>query len=288
MKKETLHEFILITFAIFLISFAVYFFLVPSEIVIGSISGLSMVLNKLTNLPISIWTFILNTALLVIGFIFIGKEFGAKTVYTSLLMPVFIALFEFLVPITSSLTQNQVYDLVTYSLITAFGQALLFNANASSGGIDIVGKIISKYTHLEIGKAVTISGIVASMTSILAYDLGTLIVSILGTFANGLAIDYFIDGFNKKKKICILSDHYEEIQSYIMNTMKRGVTLYTAKGGFQQEERTELVTIMTKSEYKKLLDYLHKADFKCFVTVSTVNEVIGTWNINKTKGYKKN
>ena len=155
--------------------------------------------------------------------------------------------------------------------------------NASSGGLDIVGKIVSKYTHMEIGKALMLSGFITSMTSILVYDVGTLVVSLIGTYANGQAIDYFIDGFHKKKKICILSEEYPVIQDYIMNSMNRGVTLYKAVGGFKKEERVELVTIMTSNEYKKLLDYLHKSNFQAFVTDSTVNEVIGTWNINKRK-----
>lgn len=281
MKKGTIHQFALITFAMFIISVSIYFFLIPSGIVVGSISGLAMVLHNLMPLSISMITLILNMGLLLIGFIFIGKEFGAKTVYTSILLPLYLALFELILPLTKSITGNSVYDLITYTLIIAFGQAILFNVNASSGGLDIVGKIISKYTHMEIGKALTLSGFITSMTSILVYDLGTLVVSLIGTYANGQAIDYFIDGFNKKKKICILSEEYLAIQDHIMNTMNRGVTLYKAIGGFKKEERVELVTIMTSNEYKRLLDYLHKSNFQAFVTVSTVNEVIGTWNINK-------
>lgn len=279
--KINVSEFAYITFAMFIISIAVYFFQIPSGIVVGSISGLSMVINTALGFPISIITFILNMGLLIIGFLFIGKEFGAKTVYTSMLMPLFLGIFEFIIPITSSITQSSVYDLVSYTLLIAFGQAMLFNVNASSGGLDIVGKIVSKYTHMEIGKALTISGIVTASTSILVYDVPTLIVSLIGTYANGQAVDYFIDGFNKKKKICILSEDYEKIMDFIMKDMKRGVTVYSAIGGFDKTPRIEVVTIMTTSEYKKLMDYLHKSDYKAFVTVSTVNEVIGTWNINK-------
>lgn len=280
-NKINISEFAYITFAMFIISIAVYFFQIPSGIVVGSISGLSMVINAAFGLPISIITFILNMGLLIIGFLFIGKEFGAKTVYTSMLMPLFLGVFEFIIPITSSITQSSVYDLISYTLLIAFGQAMLFNVNASSGGLDIVGKIVSKYTHMEIGKALTISGIVTASTSILVYDVSTLIVSLIGTYANGQAVDYFIDGFNKKKKICILSEDYEKIMDFIMKDMRRGVTVYSAIGGFDKTPRIEVVTIMTTSEYKKLMDYLHKSNYKAFVTVSTVNEVIGTWNINK-------
>lgn len=281
MTKKIISEFAYITFAMFIISCSIYFFLIPSGIVVGSISGLSMVLNQVINLPISVITFILNVGLLIIGFIFIGKEFGAKTVYTSVLLPLFLAVFEIVIPLEESLTQNNVYDLISYTLIIAFGQAMLFNVNASSGGMDIVGKIISKYTHLEIGKALTICGIITAATSIFVYDISTMIVSLIGTYANGQAVDYFVGGFNKRKRICILSEHYEEIMKYIMEDMNRGVTVYSAVGGFDKVPKIELVTIMTTSEYKKLLNYLHQSDYKVFVTISTVNEVIGTWNINK-------
>lgn len=285
-KQGIVKEGLLITFAMLLVSAAVYFFMVPSKIVVGSISGLAMVLAELLHMQMSTITFILNAVLLLVGFIFIGKEFGAKTVYTSLLLPIFLWIFEHLVPVNESLTGNSVYDLVSYILIIALGQAILFNVNASSGGLDVIAKIISKYTHVDIGKAVTIGGMITAVTSIFVYDVGTLIVSVLGTYANGIAVDYFIDGFNKRKKICILSDSYKEIQQYIMQDLKRGVTIYTARGGYDGQEKTELVTIMTPNEYKQLLNYLHQSEFKAFVTVYNVSQVIGKWNINGDKRKK--
>lgn len=282
-KKGLVKEITVITFAMLIVSSAVYFFMVPSGIVVGSISGLAMVLSQLLHMQMSVITLILNVVLLIVGFIFIGKEFGAKTVYTSMLLPVFLWIFERIVPVTESLTKNSVYDLAAYILIVALGQAMLFNVNASSGGLDVIAKIINKFTHVDIGKAVTIGGLITAVTSIFVYDIGTLIVSVLGTYANGIAVDYFIDGFNKKKRICIISDDFEKIQAYIMNDLKRGVTLYRARGGYDKTERTELVTILAPSEYKQLLAYLHKADYQAFVTVYTVNEVIGKWNINGKK-----
>ena len=285
-KQGIVKEGMLITFAMLLVSAAVYFFMVPSKIVVGSISGLAMVLAELLHMQMSTITFILNAVLLLVGFIFIGKEFGAKTIYTSLLLPIFLWLLEQLVPVNESMPGNSVYDLVSYILIIALGQAILFNVNASSGGLDVIAKIISKYTHADIGKAVTIGGMITAVTSIFVYDVGTLVVSVLGTYANGIAVDYFIDGFNKRKKICILSDSYKEIQQYIMQDLKRGVTIYTARGGYDGQEKTELVTIMTPNEYKQLLNYLHQSEFKAFVTVYNVSQVIGKWNINGDKRKK--
>ena len=216
--------------------------------------------------------------MLNLGFLLIGKDFGAKTIYTSILLPIFLWIFERLIPVTESVTGNQVFDLVTYTLIVALGQAMLFHVNASSGGLDIVAKILNKFAHMELGKAVMLSGFVTAMTSILVYDVPTLIVSLLGTYANGMAVDYFIDGFNKRKRVCIISDDYKEIQNYIIHDLKRGATLYVAQGAYDEKHRTELVTILAQQEYRLLLNYLHTTKKDVFVTVSTVNEVIGQWN----------
>ena len=267
MKTNTIKSFLTITLAIFIISVAIYFFLIPSEVITGSVTGLAMVLAKITSLSISTLTFVINAFLLILGIVLIGKEFGAKTIYASLLLPLFLAVFEKMYPNNVSLTQNAVFDMATYTLILAFGQTILFRVNASSGGTDIIAKIVNKYTHMDLGKACTLVGLLICATSLIVYDIGALVVGALATLANGQAVDYFIDGFNKK--------------DYIMNTLKRGVTLYSAKGGYDKTEHTELVTIMATNEYKKLLYYLQESDIEAFVTVSTVNEVIGTWNTKK-------
>lgn len=249
MKKNLVYEYALISFATFVIAAAVYFFLIPSKVVIGSISGLAIVIAELVPLSISMITMILNVILLLIGFLLLGKEFGMKTVYTSLLMPVFIAVFEQFIPLNGSLTGSSIYDIAADILLVAFGQAILFNVNASSGGIDILAKILNKYCHIEIGKAVSAAGIVTAMTSILVYDIGTLIISILGTLANGQAVDYFTSGLNRKKKISIISDNYEKIEDYILHTMHRGVTRYQVIGSYNKETKVELVTIMDIKNY---------------------------------------
>lgn len=281
-KKKFIKEYGFITLGIFIISLAVYFFMIPSNVIVGSLSGLVIVLANFIPLPISVMTFILNAALLIIGFIFIGKEFGAKTVYTSIMLPVFLFLFEKIVPNNKSLTNDILIDTICYILVVSVGLAMLFNANASSGGLDIVAKIVNKYLHIEIGKAMTITGMCVAVSSMLVYGTKEVILSILATYVNGIVIDNFIGGFNRRKRVCILSDHYETVQKFITEELKRGVTLYTAIGGYNKTERIEVVTILTQNEYGKLLEYLHTVDMRAFVTVSTVNEVIGEWNV-KTK-----
>ena len=280
-KKKFIREYGIITLGIFIISMAVYFFMIPSNVIVGSLSGLVIVLANFIPLPISGMTFILNAALLIIGFIFIGKEFGAKTVYTSVMLPVFLFVFEKIVPNNKSLTGDILIDTICYVLVVSVGLAMLFNANASSGGLDIVAKIVNKYLHVEIGKAMTITGMCVAVSSILVYGTKEVILSILATYVNGIVIDNFIGGFNRRKRVCILSDHYEVVQKFITEELNRGVTLYTAMGGYNKTERIEVVTILTQNEYGKLLEYLHTVDMRAFVTVSTVNEVIGEWNIKK-------
>lgn len=278
-----LKEYAYITVGVFIIAAAVYFFMIPSNVIVGSLSGLVIVLSHFIPIPISVMTFILNAVLLIIGFIFIGREFGAKTVYTSALLPVFLFVFEKVVPNNKSLTNDILIDTICYVLVVSVGLAMLFNANASSGGLDIAAKILNKFMHVEIGKAMTITGMCVAVSSITVYDTKSVILSILATYVNGIVIDNFIGGFNRRKRVCILSDHYEVIQKFIAQELHRGVTLYKAMGGYNREERIEIQTILTQNEYGKLLEYMHTVDVKAFVTVSTVNEVIGEWNAAKKK-----
>jgi len=280
-QTKKIKEYGVITLGTLIVSAAVYFFLLPSNVVVGSLSGLVMVLATFIPLKISVMTFILNAVLLVIGFLFIGKEFGAKTVYTSLLMPVFLYVFELVFPNNKSLTDDVLLDTICYLLVVSVGLALLFNANASSGGLDIVAKLLNKYMHIEIGKAMTLAGMCTAISSIFVYDTKTLVLSVLGTYANGIVLDHFIDGFNRRKRICILTEQYKEIQHFIVHELHRGVTLYPAIGGYNNEEKIELITILTRNEYAEVLQYLHSIDEKAFVTVSTVNEVIGQWNVKQ-------
>ena len=277
-KGALVKEYAIITAGIFLTAAAVYFFMMPANIVLGSITGLAMVLVNFIPVQVSVMTFILNVFCLVIGFLLVGKEFGAKTVYTSVLLPVFLYVLELLFPNNSSLTNDLLLDTLCCIILISIGQTLMFNANASSGGLDIVAKILNKYFHLELGKGIALAGILTVATTILVYDAKTLIVGILGTYFNGLVLDEYISGFARRKRVCFLSEKYQEIAEYIMHDIKRGVTLYEAKGGYDQSKKVEVQTILTQNEYGQLIDYIHKTDPKAFVTVSTVSEVVGYWN----------
>lgn len=283
-KKELIREYGYITVGVFIVAIAVYFFLMPSNVVIGSLAGLIMVIAEFVPLKISVLTFIANAILLTLGFLLVGKEFGAKTVYCSLLMSVYLAIFEVVFPNYTSLTNDQFLDALCYMVVVSVGLAMLFNVNASSGGLDIVAKLMNKFLHVDMGKAMSIAGMATAATAILAYDSKSVVLSFLGTYANGVVIDSFIDGFNKKKHVCILSKEYKAIQDFIVRELKQGVTLYEAIGGYHNDKKIELITILDKNSYAKLLQFVHSVDEHAFMTVSTTNEIIGHWNIKRKLG----
>lgn len=273
-KSDFMKEFIVITFATLIVSAAVFFFLIPSQVSVGSISGLVMILGNIIPLHISIITFILNGLLLIIGFLLIGKEFGAKTVYTSLLLPLFLRIFEIWFPDFSSINGDPFLDMVCYIFVVSIGLAILFRENASSGGLDIVAKLLNKYFRMDMGKAMALPGMCVALSSILFYDKKLVVLSLLGTYLNGLVLDHFIFGLNLKKRVCIISEKESEIRSFILNRLHSGATIYEGRGAYDGQPKTEIITIVDKNEYALLMSYLLKTDPSAFVTVYTVSEVI--------------
>lgn len=273
-KSDFMKEFIVITFATLIVSAAVFFFLIPSQVSVGSISGLAMILGNIIPLHISIITFILNGLLLIIGFLLIGKEFGAKTVYTSLLLPLFLRIFEIWFPDFSSINGDPFLDMVCYIFVVSIGLAILFRENASSGGLDIVAKLLNKYFRMDMGKAMALPGMCVALSPILFYDKKLVVLSLLGTYLNGLVLDHFIFGLNLKKRVCIISEKEAEIRSFILNRLHSGATIYEGRGAYDGQPKTEIITIVDKNEYALLMSYLLKTDPSAFVTVYTVSEVI--------------
>ena len=263
-----------ITFATFIVAVAVYFFMMPNNLAIASIAGLAVVLQKFIPLSVATISLIFNVGLLIIGFVFVGREFGGKTVYTSVILPIFVGIFEKLFPKYNGLTGDPFLDMICYIFIVSIGLSLLFNHNASSGGLDIIVKILNKYLHIDKGKAMSIAGMLVSLSAIFAYDTKTVVLSVLGTYLNGIILDYFLFGTNIKKKVCILSRKNEEIKKYILKNMHSGATLYKVIGAYNNEEHEEVVAIVNKREYGVLMQFIRRTDPDAFVTVSTINEVM--------------
>ena len=263
----------ILTGGVAIIAAAVYFFLVPSHASVSSISGLGIVLANFVPLPLSAITMILNVVLLIIGFFTCGREFGAKTVYTSVMLPVFIALFERLFPDIGSLTDSQELDVLCYILVVSVGLSILFNRNASSGGLDIVAKIMNKYLHMELGRAMSLSGMCVALSAALVYDKKTVVLSILGTYFNGLVLDHFIFDHNIKRRVCIITEKEEALRRFILSDLHSGATVYESYGAYNMQKRREIITIVDKSEYQKLMNYMNQEDPQAFITVYTVSDI---------------
>ncbi len=272
--RETVREFFIITFATVIVAAAVFFFLIPSHVSVGSISGLAIVLGNVVPFSISSITFILNGFLLILGFLFLGREFGAKTVYTSFLLPVVLAILEFAFPDNQSVTNDAFLDTLCYIFVVSIGLAILFNQNASSGGLDIVAKFLNQYLHMELGKAMSLAGMCVALSSALVYDKKTVVLSVLGTYLNGIVLDHFIFGLHAKKRVCIISEQEQEIREFILHHLHSGATIYEAIGAYDGKRRTEIIAIVDKNEYVTLMNYVMKVDKNAFVTVYTVNEVL--------------
>ena len=263
----------ILTVAVAIIAAAVYFFLVPRHASVSSISGLGIVLSNFVPLPLSAITMILNVVLLIIGFFTCGREFGAKTVYTSILLPVFIGLFERLFPDIGSLTDSQELDVLCYILVVSVGLSILFNRNASSGGLDIVAKIMNKYLHIELGRAMSLSGMCVALSAALVYDKKTVVLSVLGTYFNGLVLDHFIFDQNIKRRVCIITKKEEELRHFILTDLHSGATVYESYGAYNMEKRREIITIVDKGEYQKLMNFMNREDPQAFITVYTVSDM---------------
>lgn len=271
--KKILSEWFIITFGTVIAASAVFFFLIPSHLAVGSISGLAIILANFIPLKISAITMGLNVALLVVGLILIGRDFGIKTIYTSVLMPVVLAVLEILFPDMQSIMGDGFLDMLLYIFTVSIGLAILFNRNASSGGLDIIAKLLNKYLRMDLGKAMSLAGICTALTAALVYDAKTVLLSILGTYLNGIVLDHFIFGFNIKRRVCILSNRDADIEAFILHTLHSGATIYEPVGAYDHQIRREIITIVDKNEYIQLMNYISKTDPSAFVTVYNVNEV---------------
>ena len=271
---KTVREIFVMTAATLIIAAAVFFFLIPSHAAVSSVSGLAIVLSNFVPLSVSAITMVLNVVLPIAGFLLCGHEFGFKTVYTSILLPVFIGLFELAFPENTSISGDALLDVVCYIFTVSIGLSILFNMNASSGGLDIVAKILNRYLHMDLGRAMSMSGMLVALSSAFVYDKKTVVLSVLGTYLNGMVLDHFIFGQNMKRRVCIISkDKEEEIRHWIVHTLKSGATIYQAKGAYEGTVRDEIITIVDKNEYQKLMQYISREDPTAFITVYNVSDM---------------
>ena len=271
--KNTIKDFSIITVGTAIVAVAVFFFMLPSHVSVGSGTALAMVMSNFIPLPVSVLTLLLNIGLLLIGFLLVGAEFGAKTVYCTILMPVMLGVLEVIFPNFQSITQDPLLDVLCYILVVSMGQAILFSYNASSGGLDIVAKIMNKYFHLDLGKALSYTGMAVALSSALCYDSKTVVLSVLGTYFGGMIVDNFIFGIHIKRRVCVISQKLDEIVEFVLHDLHSGATLYESIGAYGKDKKMEMVTIVDKTEYRHLMDYIRKVDPKAFVTVYSVRDM---------------
>lgn len=273
MLKRTAKDFAVITVGTIIVAASIYFFMLPSKIAVGSGSALAMVLANFIPLPVSVLSLAINVILLILGFVLIGPEFGAKTVYTAVMIPVMLGVFEFAFPTFISFTDDPVIDVLCYIIIVSFGMAVLFSRNASSGGLDIVAKVMNKYLRMEMGKAVSAAGIVVALSTLFCYDTKTVVLSVLATYFSGIVVDHFIFGLDIKRRVCIISPKLDEIANYILHELHSGATINEIIGAYDNTTKREIITIVDKNEFRRLMDYLRKTDPGAFVTVYSVSEI---------------
>lgn len=288
-------ELVIMTIGMLLVAACVNYFLTPASMIIGTISGLSIVLSKLLGGAISVPTMIviINAILLVLAWFLIGKEFGAKTVYTAMILGPLVDLEEKILPWESlaipvpgmdgtvSVMGNLWFDLLCFILMLSASQAILFSINASTGGLDILAKIVNKYLHFDIGKSVTIAGGIICCTAFLINDARMVIIGLIGTWLNGVVVDYFTALLNNRKRVCIVSKDTDKLRQFIINDIHRGCTLHEVIGGYTGEKSLEIEALLTKDDFAKLHKYIDDNKISAFMTVDNVSEMFGFWNKNK-------
>ena len=278
---------------------SIYYFVLPTNLVVGNLSGFAIVVSTLfakvgVTLKVSWIITLTNVFLLTVGYIVCGREFGAKTVFCALILGPMMELLEAVCPYTAFLTEpgqvsvmNDIWmDIVCYVLLLGLAQAMLFRINASTGGLDIVAKIINKFLHYDIGTSVTYAGFAICLMAFIIHPFRMVVIGLITTWLNGVAVDYFTAGLNRKKRVCIITEDYEQLRRYIIEDLHRGCSLYPIKGGFHCDERTEIQALLTKNEFAAIMEYVRIHDIKAFITAGNVSEVYGYW-IPKTRNNKK-
>lgn len=291
-RARGLRELALLTGLTAVMAAAVFFFLEPSRAAVSSIAGAAIIINGVIDLPVSLITLVLNAILIIVGLIVFGRGFAFNTIYTCVLLSAFMAVLEQLFPEQGSLTGSAELDVICYVLVVSWALAILFRHNAASGGLDILAQMMNRYLHIESGKALSIAGTCIALSSAFVYDGKTVALSVLGTFLNGLILDRFIFGQNLKRRVSVITGKEEELREFILNELHCGATVYRAVGAYTGEEYQELVVIVNKAQYQRLMTFTHELDPEAFVAVYTAAEVSrktwgGEWRYSKTKKMKR-
>ena len=285
-------ELIIMTVGMAIAALAVNYFLVPSKLIVGSISGLSIVISGIFDIfgmtvKVSTVIVIINAILLILAYLLIDREFGIKTVYTALILGPLMDLWEKVLPASELITDGTSVmgdiwlDLCCFVLLLSASQAILFHINASTGGLDILAKIVNKYLHFDIGASISVAGAIICCTAFAINPFRMVVVGLIGTWINGIVVDYFTASINKRKRVCIISSSHEILRKYIIEELDRGCSLYHVTGGYSGKENIEIQSLLTQDEFSRLMDFMKKNDIHGFITAGNVSEIYGLWNKHK-------
>lgn len=276
-----IREYMIINIGLFLVALEIHFIMVPNKLVTGGISGFAILTNYFfPKLSVGTLMIIVNIILFIAGLIFIGLEFGARTMYSSFFLSGMVWILQKFTPISKPLTDDILTQLILAMFMSALGMAIVFNENASTGGTDIIAKILNKYFNIDIGRAILMSDLLIVLSSIIVFGIKVGMYGVLGLLINSFIIDYMIQNFNVSKEIVVISDYSKDIKKYIVNDLGRGATVYNAKGAYTNEEKEVIRTILRKGEFIKLKKYINTIDEKAFITVNNISETFGHGFIN--------
>lgn len=273
MKK--FKEYALITFGVILVAISVEYFFAPNNIAAGGVTGLAIVLNKfITFMNVGTITLLINGVLFIAAFMFIDGNFGGKTIYASLGLSVIMWIIEGVFK-PFAITEDLMLATIFGTLISALGMAIVFNENSSTGGTDILAKILNKFMHLDIGKALLAVDFVITFAGILVFGIDAGLYAMLSVIILGIAVDRFIEGFNVCKSIVIISSKNDEIADFVLKELERGVTFFRGEGAYTKKENKVLYTVLGRSEFIKLKNFIKEIDNNAFISVGEVHEVLG-------------
>ena len=294
-------ELFIMTLGMVMTAICMYYFLVPSKLIVGSISGLSIVLTNIfqgigVNISLSMMITVINAILLILAYLLIGKEFGLKTVYCALILGPLTKVCEWVYPWENLATPNDYlvnmgvspdtafsvmgnpwFDLLCCVVILSAAQTLMFSINASTGGLDILAKIVNKYLHFDMGKSVSVAGAIICLTAFAINPFQMVIIGLIATWINGMVVNMFTANLNQRKRVCVVSKDYDRIRRFIIDDLDRGCTLYEVIGGYTNEKSIELEALLTNDEFSKLMEFLGKNEIQAFTTAGNVSEVYGLW-----------
>ncbi len=273
---KNVKSYIIITIGSFFVSLGTMLFLIPHELAAGGVTGMSMVINNvLPYISVGFLMIILNIILFIIAFIVLGNKFGAKSIYSSLILSFFIFILEKIIPTDFILTEDLLLNAVFGTITCAIGLAIVFNQNASTGGTDIIAKIISKFFHYDIGKSLLLVDCLVIIGAAAAFGVNKALYGMLCVMINGIVVDSIIDGLNQCKSIFIISDKNKDIVNYIMDELERGCTLLYGEGGYNNTELKVIYSVLDRKEFIKLKNYIKELDEKAFISVGHASEVLG-------------